>query len=106
DPYSLVREELYGFFDRVDVAPERPMSKELGYGITDTWDEPVGANEEIAPTTLQGANQRVTNLSTIVEQKTTIMYEARMAREAWGLSMDASDNAHLDVMSLRTTLVA
>nr|GEW89479.1 hypothetical protein [Tanacetum cinerariifolium] len=75
------------------------MSKELDYGITDTWDELVGANEEIAPTILQGVNQRVTNLSTIVEQETTIMYvmierEARMAREAWGLSMDASDNAH------------
>ncbi|GJW27772.1 hypothetical protein Tco_0044647 [Tanacetum coccineum] len=32
--------------------------------------------------------------------------EAKMAREAWGLSMDASDYACLDVMSLRTTLVA
>nr|GEY08254.1 hypothetical protein [Tanacetum cinerariifolium] len=52
DPYSLVREELYGFFHRVDVAPGRLMSKELGYGITDTWDELVGASEEIAPTTL------------------------------------------------------
>nr|GFB92717.1 hypothetical protein [Tanacetum cinerariifolium] len=31
--------------------------------------------------------------------------EARMAHKAWGLFMDASDNAHLDVMSLRTTLV-
>ncbi|GKG18876.1 hypothetical protein Tco_0375975 [Tanacetum coccineum] len=31
--------------------------------------------------------------------------EAKMAREAWGLSMDASDYAHLDVMSLRTTIV-
>nr|GEY72840.1 hypothetical protein [Tanacetum cinerariifolium] len=54
DPYSLVREELYGFFDRLDVAPRRPMSRELDYGITDTWDELVGASEEIAPTTLQG----------------------------------------------------
>nr|GFB87036.1 hypothetical protein [Tanacetum cinerariifolium] len=59
DPYSLVREELYGFFDRVDVAPGHPMSKELGYGITDTWDELVGPSEKIAPTT----------------QETTIMYE-------------------------------
>nr|GEV53309.1 putative reverse transcriptase domain-containing protein [Tanacetum cinerariifolium] len=142
DPYSLVREEIYGFFDRVDVSPGSPMSKELGYGITDTWDELVGASEEIAPTTLQGVNQRVTNLFIIVEQETTIMYgmmeeaqddrsqlrgrvnlfyrdrpvhhhlavmverEARMAHEAWGLSMDASDNTHSDVMSLRTTLVA
>nr|GEW85508.1 copia protein [Tanacetum cinerariifolium] len=36
DPYSLVRDELYGFVDRVDVAPKRLMSRELGYGITDT----------------------------------------------------------------------
>nr|GEY41550.1 putative reverse transcriptase domain-containing protein [Tanacetum cinerariifolium] len=81
DPYSLVREELYGFVDR---------------------DELVGASEEIARTTLQGVNKRVTDLSTVVEQKTTIM----MASEAWGLSMDASDNAHSDVISLHTTLVA
>nr|GFB00110.1 hypothetical protein [Tanacetum cinerariifolium] len=129
DPYSLIREELYGFVDRVDVAPRRSMSRELDYGITDTWDELVGANEEIAPTTLQGVSQRVTDLSTIVEQETTIMYgmmedaqddwsqlrgrvnllytdrpvHHRLA--AWGLSMDASDNAHSDVMSLHTTLV-
>ncbi|GJU95006.1 putative reverse transcriptase domain-containing protein [Tanacetum coccineum] len=32
--------------------------------------------------------------------------EAKMAHEAWGLSMDASDYARLDVMSLRTTVVA
>nr|GEW69895.1 reverse transcriptase domain-containing protein [Tanacetum cinerariifolium] len=55
DPYSLVREELYGFVDRVDVAPRRPMSKDLEYSIMDTWDELVGASEEIAPTTLQGS---------------------------------------------------
>nr|GFA68609.1 hypothetical protein [Tanacetum cinerariifolium] len=57
DPYSLVREELYGFIDR--------------------------------------------RLPSFMIER-----EARMAREAWGLSMDASDNAHSDVMSLRTTLVA
>ncbi|GJV63158.1 hypothetical protein Tco_1473986 [Tanacetum coccineum] len=50
-----------------DVAPGRPMSRELDYGITDTWDDLVGAIEEIAPTTLEGVNQRVTNLSTTVE---------------------------------------
>ncbi|GJR59962.1 putative reverse transcriptase domain-containing protein [Tanacetum coccineum] len=32
--------------------------------------------------------------------------EAKMARKAWGLSMDSSDYAHSDVMSLRTTVVA
>ncbi|GJZ90639.1 hypothetical protein Tco_0662566 [Tanacetum coccineum] len=105
------------------------MSRELDYGITDTWDDLVGAIEEIVPTTIEGVNQRVTNLSTTVEQETAIMYgmiedaqddrsllrarvkllykdrpihrhfaviierEARIAREAWGLSMDASDYA-------------
>nr|GEX74638.1 hypothetical protein [Tanacetum cinerariifolium] len=43
-----------------------------------------------------------------VHQHLTVMVEreARMACEAWGLSMDASDNARSNVMSLRTTLVA
>ncbi|GJY65448.1 hypothetical protein Tco_0467686 [Tanacetum coccineum] len=31
--------------------------------------------------------------------------EARMSREAWGLSMDASDLAHAEVISLRTTVL-
>nr|GEV04026.1 putative reverse transcriptase domain-containing protein [Tanacetum cinerariifolium] len=79
DPYFLVREELYGFVDRVDVAPGRSMSRELDYGITDTWDELVGAIEEIASTTLHGVNQRVTDLSTVVEQETTIMYDLQAA---------------------------
>ncbi|GJZ12190.1 hypothetical protein Tco_0546949 [Tanacetum coccineum] len=131
--------------DRPAITRDDPYSitsRELDYGITDTWDDLVGAIEEIAPTTLEGVNQRVTNLSTTVEQETTIMYdmmedaqddrsllrarvnllyrdrpvhrrlavmierEARMAREAWGLSMDASDYARSDVMSLHTTVVA
>nr|GFA14905.1 hypothetical protein [Tanacetum cinerariifolium] len=119
NPSQEVGESSAAGAARVDVSPERSMSRELGYGITDTWDELVGASEEIAPTTLQGVNQRVTDLSTIVEQETTIMdrpvhrhlaimieREARMAHEDWGLSMDASNISHSDVMLLRTTLVA
>ncbi|GKC40420.1 hypothetical protein Tco_1052804, partial [Tanacetum coccineum] len=34
-------------------AAGRQTSKELGYGITDTWDDLVGAIQEIAPTTLE-----------------------------------------------------
>ncbi|GJX70332.1 hypothetical protein Tco_0307503 [Tanacetum coccineum] len=122
-PYSIAREDLYGFVNMVD-------------------DDLVGAIYEIAPTTLDGVNLRVTDLATIVKEKTTIMYgimedaqddqsqlrgrvnllyrdrpvhrrlavmierEAKMAHEAWGLSMDASDYARSDVMSLRTTVVA
>ncbi|GJY88944.1 hypothetical protein Tco_0503572 [Tanacetum coccineum] len=142
DPYSIAREDLYGFVDMVDVPPRCSTSRELDYDITDTWDDLVGAIDEIAPTTVEGVNQRVTDLATIVEEETTSMYgimedaqddrsqlrgrvnllyrdrpvhrrlavmierEAKMAREAWGLSMDASDYARSDVMLLRTIVVA
>ncbi|GKF91115.1 hypothetical protein Tco_0274816, partial [Tanacetum coccineum] len=36
----------------------------------DTWDEIVEAMIEVAPTTLEGVNQRVTELATIVRQET------------------------------------
>ncbi|GJY22940.1 hypothetical protein Tco_0396598 [Tanacetum coccineum] len=42
---------------------------ETGYGITDTWDEIVKAMLEVAPTTLEGVNRRVTKLATIVRQE-------------------------------------
>ncbi|GJW58258.1 hypothetical protein Tco_0104989 [Tanacetum coccineum] len=50
------RADLYGFADRLDAAPGRQTTRELGYGITDTWDDLVGAIQEIAPTTLEGVN--------------------------------------------------
>ncbi|GKA58983.1 hypothetical protein Tco_0758296, partial [Tanacetum coccineum] len=50
--------DLYGFTDMLEAAPGRQMSRELGYGIRDTWDDLVGAIQEIAPTTLEGVNQR------------------------------------------------
>ncbi|GKF51817.1 hypothetical protein Tco_0148284 [Tanacetum coccineum] len=58
----------------LDTAPGRQTSKELGYGITDTWDDLVGAIQEIAPTTLEGVNQRVTELVTTVDQEDKIIY--------------------------------
>ncbi|GKF40590.1 hypothetical protein Tco_0123932 [Tanacetum coccineum] len=44
----------------------------------------------------------------LVHRRLAVMIEreARMAREAWGLSMDASDYARSDIMSLHTTVVA
>ncbi|GJZ99777.1 hypothetical protein Tco_0672328 [Tanacetum coccineum] len=53
DPYSIAREDLYGFVDVVDVPPRCSTSKELDYDITNTWDDLVGAIDEIAPTTLE-----------------------------------------------------
>ncbi|GJZ88921.1 hypothetical protein Tco_0660703 [Tanacetum coccineum] len=61
---TKARANLYGFADMLDAAPGRQTSRELGYGITDTWDDLVEAIQEIAPTTLEGVNQRVTELAT------------------------------------------
>ncbi|GJX67497.1 hypothetical protein Tco_0303224 [Tanacetum coccineum] len=97
DPYSIAREDLYRFVDIIDVPPRCSTSRELDYDITDTWDDLVGAIDEIAPTTVEGANLRVTDLATIIEEETTSIdgreREAKMAREAWGLSMDANNYA-------------
>ncbi|GKG37398.1 hypothetical protein Tco_0447571, partial [Tanacetum coccineum] len=48
----------------------RDMVREMGYGITDTWNEIVEAMLEIAPTTVEGVNQIVTKLATTVRQDT------------------------------------
>ncbi|GKA29276.1 putative reverse transcriptase domain-containing protein [Tanacetum coccineum] len=48
--------DLYGFADMLDAAPGCQTSRELGYGITDTWDDLVGAIQKIAPTTLEGTH--------------------------------------------------
>ncbi|GJR00782.1 putative reverse transcriptase domain-containing protein [Tanacetum coccineum] len=71
---AIARADLYGFADMLDAAPGRQTSRELGYGITDTWDDLVGAIQEIAPTTLEGVNQRVTELVTTVDQEDEIIY--------------------------------
>nr|GEY96547.1 hypothetical protein [Tanacetum cinerariifolium] len=44
--------------------------EQAGYEITDTWDEIVDKLMEIAPTTLEGVNERVTELDTTVRQRT------------------------------------
>nr|GEV32220.1 hypothetical protein [Tanacetum cinerariifolium] len=44
--------------------------EQAGYGITDTWDEIVDKMMKIAPTTLEGVNERVTELDTTVRQRT------------------------------------
>ncbi|GJW65878.1 hypothetical protein Tco_0117762 [Tanacetum coccineum] len=54
---TTARADLYGFADMLDAAPGRQTSRELGYGITDTWDDLVGAIQEIAPTTLEGVSE-------------------------------------------------
>nr|GEX59431.1 hypothetical protein [Tanacetum cinerariifolium] len=44
--------------------------EQAGYGITDMWDEIVDKLMKIAPTTLEGVNERVTEPDTTVRQRT------------------------------------
>ncbi|GJU52752.1 hypothetical protein Tco_1226466 [Tanacetum coccineum] len=88
----------YGFVATMDRDIRRDPERYVGYGITDSWDEIVE--------TLQGAPVSTdTELGAHVREFES-MTEARMSREAWGRSMDASDLARAEVMSLRTIVHA
>ncbi|GJU75051.1 hypothetical protein Tco_1266456 [Tanacetum coccineum] len=102
---ATARADLYRFADMLNAAPGRQTSRELGYGITDTWDDLVGAIQEIAPTTLKGVNQRVTELATTTAEY-LIVEKARVSRAAWAQSMDACDQVRSEGISLRTTVMA
>ncbi|GJT02768.1 hypothetical protein Tco_0823937 [Tanacetum coccineum] len=105
-------------YDEIRHDPER----DVGYGITNTWDEMlVGMPGEPATKGIKLGRQ-MTNFVTTVRQDTNEIYgrldeahdaramlsekEARLSCEAWGWSMDASDTVHSEVRALRTTLLA
>ncbi|GJX07910.1 hypothetical protein Tco_0195842 [Tanacetum coccineum] len=105
DPYSIAREDLYGFVDMVDVPPRCSTSRELDYGITDAWDD-LDAQDDWSQLRAEVILLYKDSACFIVIISVMIDERVKMAREAWGLSMDASDYAFSDVMSLRTTVVA
>nr|GEW10183.1 hypothetical protein [Tanacetum cinerariifolium] len=75
------------------------------YGITDTWDKIVDKMMEIDPTTLEGVNERVTELDTTVRQRTD-EFEAMYSREACAFSMDRSLAIATHVRTLETQVAA
>ncbi|GJV19052.1 hypothetical protein Tco_1368072 [Tanacetum coccineum] len=93
-----------------EARPER----EVGYGITDTWDdmdtdEICGRLDDAQDDRLLMSGQlnmlrrdRCAHASTARLMET----EARLSREAWVQSMDASDTARSEVRALRTTVLA
>ncbi|GKF64701.1 hypothetical protein Tco_0188149, partial [Tanacetum coccineum] len=120
----------------------RDPERDVGYGITDTWDEMLKGMPRAPATDETELGRRMTNLVTTLRQDTNEIYrrldeayearavlsgwlnllgrdrcshaytallierEARLSREAWGRSMDASDTAHSEVRALRTTVLA
>ncbi|GJY08290.1 hypothetical protein Tco_0375344 [Tanacetum coccineum] len=76
----------YGFVATIDREIRRDPEREVGYGITDSWDE-------IVETLLaEGRAHAYTR-----HQMET---EARLSREAWRRSMDASDLARGEAVAL------
>nr|GFA03944.1 reverse transcriptase domain-containing protein [Tanacetum cinerariifolium] len=59
---------------RLCTAHTVPAAMKVGYGITDAWDDLVGAIQEIASTIVEGVNQRVTELSTTFDLETIMIY--------------------------------
>ncbi|GJT43180.1 hypothetical protein Tco_0951895 [Tanacetum coccineum] len=87
----------YGFVATMDREIRRDPEREVGYGITDSWDEIVE--------TLQGEPVSTDTELAHAYTRHQMETEARLSREAWRRSMDASDLARKEVMSLRTTVL-
>nr|GFB48460.1 hypothetical protein [Tanacetum cinerariifolium] len=111
----------YGFVATVDREIMHDPEREVGYGITDSWDEIVE--------TLQGAPDMDEIYTRLDDEQTErqlsagrlnmlfrdrrahaytrllMEAEARMSREAWTRATDASDLVHGEVISLRTTVL-
>ncbi|GKB56749.1 hypothetical protein Tco_0912935 [Tanacetum coccineum] len=131
----------YGFVATMDREIRRDPEREIGYGITDSWDEIVETLQGAPVSTDTELGRHMTAFETRVRQDTDEVYtrlddeqsqrqllagrlnmlfrdrrahaytrhqmetEARLSREAWRRSMDASDLARGEVMSLRTTVL-
>ncbi|GJU15368.1 hypothetical protein Tco_1143334 [Tanacetum coccineum] len=61
----------YRFVSTLDAEERRQESREVGYGIRDTWVDPVEAVPEIAPMTVGEVNTRVTELAELHEHDTS-----------------------------------
>ncbi|GKC74025.1 hypothetical protein Tco_1119908 [Tanacetum coccineum] len=133
----------YGFVATMDREIRGDLERDVGYGITNSWDEIVKTMQGTPVVTdVTELSHRMTEFETRVRQDTDEVYTrlddeksgrqllagrlnvllrdrrvhartarlietgARMSREAWGRSMDASDLACAEVMSLRTTVLA
>nr|GFB14615.1 hypothetical protein [Tanacetum cinerariifolium] len=131
----------YGFVATMDREIMRDPEREVGYGITDSWDEIVETLQGAPVSTDTKLGGYMTEFETRVRQDTNEIYmrlddkqterqllagrlnmlfrdrrahaytrhlmetEARMSREAWVRSTDASNLVRGEVMSLRTTVL-
>ncbi|GKF19380.1 hypothetical protein Tco_0068018, partial [Tanacetum coccineum] len=65
----------YGFIGTLDAKTRRQRVEQVGYGIRDVWLDSREATEEIALTTFEGVNTRVTEHAAVQEQDTQDIYD-------------------------------
>ncbi|GKA34254.1 hypothetical protein Tco_0720683, partial [Tanacetum coccineum] len=99
----------YGFVATMDKEITQDLERDVGYGITDTWNEMLDTDEiytrldnEQTERHLMAGWLNMLYRDRRSYARTSLMMErkARMSQEAWGRSMDASDLARSEVMSL------
>ncbi|GKB50602.1 hypothetical protein Tco_0901355 [Tanacetum coccineum] len=91
----------HGFVGTLDDEIRRDPKRYVGYEITDTWDKMVEDMQGTpAATDVVGLNRRAHGRTAKLMET-----EARLSREAWLQSMDASDTTRFEVRALRTTVL-
>nr|GEZ00498.1 hypothetical protein [Tanacetum cinerariifolium] len=91
----------YGFTNTVEAEIRHRGIRKVGYGIRDTWIDPAEAVPDMASTTLEKVNTRVTELAELNEHDTQDLYT---------LLEDAQDGlnqtAHHELQTLREQVYA
>nr|GEX66605.1 reverse transcriptase domain-containing protein [Tanacetum cinerariifolium] len=64
----------YGFVGTLDAEIRRELDKEIGYGITDVWEDPDEITKEIPAIDVAELSQRMTDFVTAVRQDTGEIY--------------------------------
>nr|GEW51263.1 hypothetical protein [Tanacetum cinerariifolium] len=109
---AVAARPVYDFVATIDREIMRDLEREVGYGIIDSWDEIVETLHGALVSTNTQLGGYMREFETRVRRDTDEIYsrlddeqKARLSREAWVRSMDASDLARGEVMSLRTTVL-
>nr|GEU38350.1 hypothetical protein [Tanacetum cinerariifolium] len=112
---DVTRATDYCFVDTVDATTRHPMSREVGYGITNVWDDMVRDIEGRALTTLEELNQRVTDLATTLARILMRCTSGRHGHRPWTVtrrdttgpesqSLLEIQSLRMDQLMLRTTI--
>ncbi|GJW38506.1 hypothetical protein Tco_0064351 [Tanacetum coccineum] len=108
----------YGLVATLDDEIRHDPKRDVGYGITDTWDEMLVGMPGAPVTDDTEFGRWMIEFATMVRQDTDEIYrrldeaqnararEDRLSHEVWGWSMNASNTLGSEVRALRTTMLA